>query len=471
MFINNLQFWLSSVLSLLITIDQETILDFLGIYDRFNNEEYAELLGVEVSTPVSSETFKLIIQHIWEHYQHGLGFVDIENLAVFILVIRFIFLSKKYNIKTGFFIVCIGLGAGYLWYMHLRDLAYYYSRTLWMSPLTHNLGYDFEEVFYERLEMFGKVGTDFDTGKFYAPILRGFVAITNNNDYRYDPISMLWAYLPTDIHFLSDKIYYFMTLKIIPETYRFVTVQLTYLSSMLWYTFIVRINKRYCPYLIRWHWTFLLGADFIQRPLIYVQNRLIYYVNETLIPNGYFRELELVQGMLCTLVAVQYVFLVLGLLHALCGQYFYFPLLTENTELHIGLRPKDSLYSGGHTIWQDKRAFMISRNASRKLGKYRWGTIRQAYSMLPRFWYGWLGRGTLDDMTTTDYEKYLKDKDNKESIQKAKRRNSKILWHYRRERLKKRFLQLLAKFGIKFDGLDEDDGDDLLEEFKNFTKK
>jgi hypothetical protein len=40
MFINNLHFWLSSVLSLLINIDQETILDFLGIDGPFNNEDY-----------------------------------------------------------------------------------------------------------------------------------------------------------------------------------------------------------------------------------------------------------------------------------------------------------------------------------------------------------------------------------------------------------------------------------------------
>ena len=43
MFINNLQFWLSSVLSLLINIDQETILDFLGVDGPFNNEDYSYL--------------------------------------------------------------------------------------------------------------------------------------------------------------------------------------------------------------------------------------------------------------------------------------------------------------------------------------------------------------------------------------------------------------------------------------------
>ena len=100
MFINNLQFWLSSILFLLINLDQETILNFLNIDVPFNNEEYSYLVGAPtITTPVSFETFKLIIQSIWKHYQHGLGFVDIENIALFILVVRFIFLSKKYNIK------------------------------------------------------------------------------------------------------------------------------------------------------------------------------------------------------------------------------------------------------------------------------------------------------------------------------------------------------------------------------------
>jgi len=91
---------------------------------------------------------------------------------------------------------------------------------------------------------------------------------------------------------------------------------------------------------------------------------------------------------------------------------------------------------------------------------------------LPRLWYGWLGRGNLDDLTSEEYEQYLKNKENKESIKKANHRNSKIRWQYRQERVKKRFIQILAKFGIKLDSIDIDDsGDDLYEEFKKFSKK
>lgn len=471
MLINNLHFWFSSVLSLLINIDQETIFDFLGIEGYFNSEDYSNLFGTtKVSTPVSFETFKLLTQSVWEHYQHGLGFVDIENIALFILVLRFIFLSNKYNIKTGFLITCIGLGAGYLWYTHLRDLAYYYMRTLWMCPLTHNLAYDFSEIYYQQKSEFSRAGTRFDSGTFYGPMIRAFNNITSNENYRYDPISMLWSYLPANIKFLSDKVYYFITLKAIPQIYRFIDTQITNLSGMLWYTFIVRINKRYCPYLLRWHWTFLIGLEFIERPFIFVQDRLIYYLNNILIPNSYFREAELVTNLLITLIATQYILIMLGMLHALCGQYFYFPFLTENTELHIGLRPKDSIYSGGYTIWQNKRAYMISRQASSKLKKYRFGTIRSAYSKLPRLWYGWLGRGILDDLTNEEYEQYVKNKENKDLIQKAKIRDSKIRWEYRQERLVKRFINVLKKFGIKISNTDDGE-DDLYEQFKKFSRK
>lgn len=452
MLINNLYFWLHNIFFLLINL-QEITLDFFFGRQGFSNSSITvdNVTFHPISTPIVFETFKSIINSFWDYYQHGLGFVDIENIAIFILVARCIFLSMKYNIKTGFLITCIGLGAGYLWYMHLRDLAYYYMRTLWMCPLTHNLAYDFNEIYYQQKSEFSKAGIRFDSGTFYGPLLSSFTRLTTNDQYRYDPISMLWTYFPSDVKFLSDKIYYFITLKAIPQIYRFIDTQITNLSGMLWYTFIVRINKRYCPYLLRWHWTFLIGLEFIERPFIFIQDRLIYYLNNILITNNYFREAELVTNLLITLVAAQYIFITLGMLHAICGQYFYFPFLTENTELHIGLRPKDSIYSGGHTIWQNKRAYMISRQASSKLKKYSFGTIRSAYSKLPRLWYGWLGRGTLADMTNEEYEQYFKNIENKKLLKKEKRRKSKIRKEYRQERLIKRFFKTLAKFGIKKD--------------------
>ena len=66
-----------------------------------------------------------------------------------------------------------------------------------------------------------------------------------------------------------------------------------------------------------------------------------------------------------------------GLFHAIWGQYFYFPFFVENTELHIGPRPKNSIYSGGNTSWQE--AEEKGKNLNRSF---------------PKLWYGWFGRGT-----------------------------------------------------------------------------
>ena len=53
------------------------------------------------------------------------------------------------------------------------------------------------------------------------------------------------------------------------------------------------------------------------------------------------------------IVLVHIGLLIFGLFHAIWGQYFYVPFFVENTELHIGPRPKNSIYSGGNTSWQD----------------------------------------------------------------------------------------------------------------------
>jgi len=89
-------------------------------------------------------------------------------------------------------------------------------------------------------------------------------------------------------------------------------------------------------------------------------------------------EIESLKLLVVALVLYHMSFVLFGLFHALCGQYFYIPLLTENTELHIGPRSKDSLYSGGYTAWQD----------ANEKSKYR---------VIPKLWYGWFGRGTQND--------------------------------------------------------------------------
>ena len=120
---------------LLINIDQETLLNFFGLDDpnTYLNTNFNE---VSVSTEISTETLKLIFQGFLERYQYGLGLVDIENILIFITFVRFLILANRYNIKTSFYISCISLFAGFLWYTHLKDLIGWYGDMISYNRLT-----------------------------------------------------------------------------------------------------------------------------------------------------------------------------------------------------------------------------------------------------------------------------------------------------------------------------------------------
>ena len=81
------------------------------------------------------------------------------------------------------------------------------------------------------------------------------------------------------------------------------------------------------------------------------------------------------------IVTAHYFLICLGLLHATCGQYFYIPFLTENTEIHIGKRPQNSIYSGGYTSWQE--------GSSRQVEIM---TKNRKFIVLPQLWWGWFGK-------------------------------------------------------------------------------
>ena len=114
--------YLFRLLLLLINIDQETVLNWFGMEDPANQEirqaiesgSDLTISNIKYSTDISLETFRLIIQGLWVKVQDGLTLADIENVLFFILFIRFVILAIRYNLKTSFYITCIGLFAGYL---------------------------------------------------------------------------------------------------------------------------------------------------------------------------------------------------------------------------------------------------------------------------------------------------------------------------------------------------------------------
>ena len=410
------------LLFLLINIDQETVLNWFGLENPNNqytpsqlgvgeNGYNANLSGIEVepSTNISLDTLRLIIEGLWEKIQDGLTLADIENILFFILFIRFVILALRYNLKTSFYITCIGLFAGYLWYRHLIDLISMYRNVLLKLPFLHKLGMDAVQLRSLHRQM---VLTDLKLGEnvhwynpgqlIYYSITKGIVDIDPETGFRHyvDPISMIVSNLSEPAKSNILPLYYKVYNNIIPKIYDIVSKFWTQLSGVAAYAVITRIGKRYCPYLIRWHWTFLLIIGMVEQIFVYFIYRVYYFQTFVLIPQtksyaNYVDQNLLLQikslNVVIACVVLAHIGLILfGLFHAIWGQYFYFPFFVENTELHIGPRPKNSIYSGGNTAWQDPEE--KEKNFER---------------FLPKFWYGWFGRGTKNSVQITNILKKL----------------------------------------------------------------
>ena len=325
--------------------------------------------------------------------QDGFTLNDIENLLCFILFIRFIILSFRYNLKTSFYITCIGLVAGYLWYKHLIDLISMYQSVLLQLPFVNKLGI---EVVQLRSLNQGILATDLNLQEnvnWYNPgqiLYYAFKDGIRNTDaearlqYYIDPISMFISNLQEPIKSPSFLIYYKIYNEIIPKIFNICSKFWAQLSGVAAYAIITRIGKRYCPYLIRWHWTLLIILGMIEQMFIYFIYRAYYFQTFILIPqikaytnstdSSLAFQLVILNAIIAVVVLTHIIFIIFGLIHAILGQYFYLPFLVKNTELHIGKRPINSIYSGGLTAWQDSE----EKNKNTK------------------FWYGWFGRGTSD---------------------------------------------------------------------------
>ena len=397
--------YLFRLLTLLINIDQKTVLNWFGLEDpasreireAIENGYNLDLSTFEQSSNVSLTTFRLILEGLWEKVEDGLTLTDIENVLFFILFIRFIILAFRYNLKTSFYITCIGLFAGYLWYRHLIDLISMYRSVLLKLPFLNKLGMDAIQLRSIQRQM---VLTDLKLGEnvhwynpgqvLYYAFTKGVVNIDPETGLRYyiDPVSMFVANLEEPTKSSILPVYYRIYSKFLPKIFDICSKFWTQLSGVAAYAIITRIGKRYCPYLIRWHWTFLLIIGMLEQIFIFLIYRVYYFQTFVLIPqieslNNYVDpnlifQNTILNGLTACVVLSHIGFVIFGLFHAIWGQYFYLPFFVENTELHIGPRPKNSIYSGGQTAWQEARE---------KETKFK--------RLFPKLWYGWFGRGTV----------------------------------------------------------------------------
>lgn len=387
------------LLLLLIDVDPNIILEeYNGADANFQNQLFEKngrilFSKIEFNSSVLIEMLRWVIKDLWDHIQDGLTLSDIEMSLFFILFVRFIILTIRYNLKTSFFITCIGLFAGYLWYRHLIDLISMYRSILIKLPYLYKLGIDAvqlrtmnKQIILTDLKLGDNVHWFTPAQVLYHAFANGLVTLNQETGIRYyiDPISMVISKLMENTKVNLLPIYYKVYNILIPQFFEAINKFWTQLSGIAAYAVITRIGKRYCPYLVRWHWTFLLIIGFMEQVVIYFVYRVSYFQTNVLIPqtqlldytnHNISLQVNTLNSLIAFIISLHLGLVLFGLFHAIWGQYFYFPFIVENTELHIGPRPRNSIYSGGHTAWQNDKEKNIQR-------------------FVPKFWYGWFGRGT-----------------------------------------------------------------------------
>ena len=176
--------------------------------------------------------------------------------------------------------------------------------------------------------------------------------------------------------------YYTIYDEVIPNFFKLCKFVWHQFSGVVAYILITRLGKKFCPYLIRWHWTFLLLLTLIERPITIILYRAYFFTNfhlakqikitqqmyQQIKPEDYSDPLaeslakslswlqikaNIINNFVMISFTLHLVLVFLGFLYALFGQYFYIPFLVPNTELQVGLRPVNSVYSQGNTPWQD----------------------------------------------------------------------------------------------------------------------
>lgn len=295
---------------------------------------------------------------------YGFTIEEFQRAMILLCFVRFIIYSLRYNVLTSFKICSIGLISCILWAMALNDCIGAYYPNLGLHPLLRN-AYR-EEIIYREVAQYRAAERVFDD-----------LIKQTNNPYSFDWITPIFAQFPDSLIHITDPIYVFIRKDLINTLSTIYKTNIKPMSSMFIYVGWVRVGKKYCPYHIRWHFTFITLYNTFMPYLFKSALRARVFLNKVLIPERRYEEAENLRIYLGAWAFVHISFVMLAMLHAIFSQYFYVPFLTYSVELHVGKRPKNSLYSGGYTSWQDDFIFYNIR-------------LRDTL----RLWWGFLGKGT-----------------------------------------------------------------------------
>ena len=327
-----------------------------------------------------------IARYLKEIKTGGLNLFEIQIILICLVIIRLIYYSVRYNPITSIKLCSIGAVSCYFWWVVLNDCVKGYYTSMECQSLLMRMHYE-QDIFRDTLE--DRLETKWQIIKLKRLIrgekverrsLQETVRIVF--DWTFDKVVFkILPFIPFSplvqlINFAYNKVSNNWIM-----FYQAVEGFFVGLYPFALYTFFVRQQKRFIPYHVRWHYTFIIITNPYFNYFATCMARAQIFIAETLIPRNRLVEAQELEVMLGCFALTHIACVTTAMLHALFNQYFYIPLFSFTTELHIGKRPKESFYSGGYTAWQDHWNF--------------WDAA--SYRSALRLWWGWLGRGVLNE--------------------------------------------------------------------------
>ena len=135
-------------------------------------------------------------------------------------------------------------------------------------------------------------------------------------------------------------------------------------TNSLFLSQVLRSGRKYMPYPVLWHQgiCFIIAQFFIARWLGFLK-KIDLYIVCTLVPEMRYKDILTAEYVRTYLFIYAVYLIMLGMLHALFGQYYYLPFISEMTDAFFGKRSdfkpqlevlKEKVVRGGDLSWQGK---------------------------------------------------------------------------------------------------------------------
>lgn len=295
----------------------------------------------------------------WKNIQFGLTITEIEKVLVIISFVRFCFYTIRYDAKSALIISLTAFISAILYEKMLVDVIKICYFRFYLSPSLFRTGYE------QYLDM-----------------------VHNEDAYiTYSLESFKWfdIYPGWLVRFIVkspilSEIQSFIDDWFMPIIFKLIRLYRKPMQSVLFYTIVLRLGKKYVPYPLQWHG--MVYTMYTQGIATFIYNRFsnsMKFLKEVLIPQARISEIQLLEMIQTTFIVTLFYGIMLAMLHAIFSQYYYLPFVAQNIDAHIGKRPKDSILSGGYASWQDEQQLFIPSKADYKI------------------WFGFLGKGPNDN--------------------------------------------------------------------------